>query len=245
LSGSREEIETLRDMMRNRAPTPADTWKARARTGFSPTAAGIIDLSERGAQPMTTPDGALHISYNGEIYNYREAARRAGKTRRRVPLDLRHEVILHLYREYGTACFQMLEGMFAIIIVDEARRCAVMARDPVGKKPLYYALLGRTPGHGQRSRRHSRDRDYRKDVSIDGLYSVLAMGGVRAPNSLFRGIYKLEPGSFLVADETFRHRQRRRDTSSSRSSNAPSSSTTRRQRSKRWTICSTAPSRSA
>ena len=198
------EVETLRDMMRNRGPD-AHGYLAGARKDWilAHRRLAIIDLSERGRQPMSTPDGALHISYNGEIYNYqslRDALEKRGVAFRSTSDT---EVILHLYREYGTSCFKMLDGMFAIIIVDEAHRRCVMARDPVGKKPLFYALLGRNLVMASDPGVISRDRDYRKDVSIDGLYSVLAMGGVRAPNSLFRGIYKLEPGSYVVAESTF------------------------------------------
>lgn len=201
---SRPEVETLRDMMRNRGPDASGYLEgARRDWVLAHRRLSIIDLSERGHQPMTTPDGNLHLSYNGEIYNYQVL--RDGLVKRGVVFRSTSdtEVILHLYREYGTACFKMLEGMFAIIIVDEAKRRCVMARDPVGKKPLYYALLGRNLVMASDPGVISRDRDYRKEVSVDGLYSVLAMGGVRAPNSLFRGIYKLEPGSYVVADENF------------------------------------------
>jgi asparagine synthase (glutamine-hydrolysing) len=204
LRRTREEIETLRDMMRNRGPDASGYLESARRDWIlAHRRLAIIDLSERGSQPMTTPDGTLHISYNGEIYNYRELRDALEKRGAVFTSTSDTEVILHLYREYGTACFRMLEGMFAIIIVDEPGRRCVMARDPVGKKPLYYALLGRTLVMASDPGVISKDRDYRNEVSIDGLYSVLAMGGVRAPNSLFRDIYKLEPGSFLVADTSF------------------------------------------
>ena len=201
---SRAEVEALRDMMLNRGPDASGYLEsARKDWILAHRRLSILDLSERGRQPMSTPDGTLHISYNGEIYNYRELRGALEKRGVLFQSNSDTEVILHLYREYGTASFRMLEGMFAIIIIDEPGRCAVMARDPVGKKPLYYALLGRNLVMASDPGVISRDRDYRKEVSIDGLYSVLAMGGVRAPNSLFRDIYKLEPGSYLVVDGTF------------------------------------------
>ncbi|HET6349678.1 MAG TPA: asparagine synthase (glutamine-hydrolyzing) [Candidatus Krumholzibacteria bacterium] len=201
---SRVEIEALRDMMTNRGPDASGYLEsARKDWILAHRRLSIIDLSERGRQPMSTPDGTLHISYNGEIYNYRDlrdALEKRGVVFRSTSDT---EVILHLYREYGTGAFQKLEGMFAIILIDERERRAVLARDPVGKKPLYYALLGRNLVMASDPGVISRDRDYRKEVSVDGLYSVLAMGGVRAPNSLFRNIYKLEPGSFVVVDDKF------------------------------------------
>jgi asparagine synthase (glutamine-hydrolysing) len=201
---SRADVEALRDMMRNRGPDACGYLEGgRKDWALAHRRLSIIDLSERGSQPMSTPDGALHISYNGEIYNYltlRDSLEKRGVVFRSTSDT---EVILHLYREYGTSCFRMLEGMFAIIIIDEPQRRAVMARDPVGKKPLYYALLGRNLVMASDPGVISRDRDYRREVSVDGLYSVLAMGGVQAPNSLFRDIYKLEPGSYAVVDETF------------------------------------------
>jgi len=201
---SRSEVETLRDMMLNRGPDAGGYLEsARKDWILAHRRLSILDLSERGRQPMSTPDGTLHISYNGEIYNYRDLRDALEKRGAVFTSTSDTEVILHLYREYGTGAFRMLEGMFAIIIIDEPGRRAVMARDPVGKKPLYYALLGRNLVMASDPGVISRDRDYRKEVSIDGLYSVLAMGGVRAPNSLFRDIHKLEPGSYLVVDETF------------------------------------------
>ncbi|HET6462710.1 MAG TPA: asparagine synthase (glutamine-hydrolyzing), partial [Candidatus Krumholzibacteria bacterium] len=201
---SRAEVETLRDRMRNRGPDASGYLEgARKDWALAHRRLSIIDLSERGHQPMTTPDGHVHLSYNGEIYNYqvlRDALAKRGVVFRSTSDT---EVILHLYSEYGTECFKMLEGMFAIIIVDEAKRRCVMARDPVGKKPLYYALLGRNLVMASDPGVISKDRDYRKEVNVDGLYSVLAMGGVKTPDSLFRGIYKLEPGSYVVADENF------------------------------------------
>ncbi|HEX6941569.1 MAG TPA: asparagine synthase (glutamine-hydrolyzing), partial [Gemmatimonadaceae bacterium] len=201
---SRAEVEALRDMMRNRGPDAGGFLESGRKDWIlAHRRLSIIDLSERGHQPMSTPDGKIHISYNGEIYNYR-ALRDALAARGVVFRSTSDtEVILHLYREYGTSCFGMLEGMFAIIIIDEPGRRAVMARDPVGKKPLYYALLGRNLVMASDAGVISRDRDYRKEINVDGLYSVLAMGGVRAPDSLFGGIYKLEPGSYIVADEAF------------------------------------------
>lgn len=201
---SRSEIETLRDMMRNRGPDAGGYLESERKDWIlAHRRLAILDLSERGRQPMSTPDGSLHISYNGEIYNYRDLRDALEKRGVVFRSNSDTEVILHLYREYGTACFKMLEGMFAIILIDEKERRAVMARDPVGKKPLYYALLGRNLVMASDPGVISRDRDYRKEINADGLYSVLAMGGVRAPNSLFRDIYKLEPGSYVVADHAF------------------------------------------
>src|SRR5882672_6322257 len=106
--------------------------------GLGHTRLRIIDLSALAAQPMTNDDGSLWITFNGEIYNYREL--RAGLVARGVQFRSASdtEVIVRLYEAEGEACFDKLDGMFALAIWDARRQRLLLARDRVGKKPLYY-----------------------------------------------------------------------------------------------------------
>ncbi len=202
---SQDEIVGLRDMMCHRGPDAFGYSEGRDRSwALAHRRLSIIDLSENGRQPMTDSTGRIHLCYNGEIYNYRDLQKQLLARGRKFVSASDTEVILQLYQEMGTECFSMLRGMFAIIIVDEVRGCMVIARDPVGKKPIYYGVVGENVIVASDPGVISRDRAYKKGVDPAGLYALLTMGGVKSPDSLFQGIRKLEPGRYRVIDRNFR-----------------------------------------
>jgi asparagine synthase (glutamine-hydrolysing) len=102
----------------------------------------IVDLSDASAQPMVSRDGKSWIVFNGEIYNFRELARELAARGHQLTTHGDTEVLLAAYQEWGTDCFGRLEGMWAAVIVDTARRCVVASRDRFGIKPLYFAADG-------------------------------------------------------------------------------------------------------
>ena len=97
----------------------------------------IIDL-ETGRQPIGNEDGSIQIIFNGEIYNFEEIKRGLEKRGHRFKTQTDTEVILHLYEEKGAACLDDIRGMFAIAIWDNTKKELFLARDRLGKKPLYY-----------------------------------------------------------------------------------------------------------
>lgn len=105
------------------------------------TRLSILDLSDAGHQPMSTPDGRYHLSFNGEIYNYVELRRELESLGREFVSGSDTEVLLTAYVEWGAEALERLVGMFAFAIVDAERRVLVLARDQFGIKPLYYAPL--------------------------------------------------------------------------------------------------------
>jgi asparagine synthase (glutamine-hydrolysing) len=105
------------------------------------TRLSILDLSEAGHQPMSTPDGRFHICFNGEIYNYVELRRELESRGREFVSGSDTEVLLAAWAEWGAAALDRLIGMFAFALVDAERRVLVLARDHFGIKPLYYAPL--------------------------------------------------------------------------------------------------------
>lgn len=132
------ELTRVRDHMHSRGPDGAGTWiSADSRVGLAHRRLSIIDLSERGAQPMH--QGDLSITFNGEIYNYQALRRDLEAQGERFVSDSDTEVLLKLYVRHGTAMFQYLRGMYAFAIWDGRSQELLLARDPFGIKPLYYA----------------------------------------------------------------------------------------------------------
>src|SRR5205085_3967320 len=131
--------------MHARGPDGAGLWwSADRRCALAHRRLSILDLSERASQPMASADGSIVITFNGEIYNYRElrAELEAEGVVFRTSSDT--EALLHLYARDGAAMVQPLRGMFAFAIWDERRRELFLARDPYGIKPLYTANDGWT-----------------------------------------------------------------------------------------------------
>ena len=140
-----EELLRIREHMARRGPDGAGTWLSDdRRIGLAHRRLAIIDLSDSGAQPMATADGRYRITFNGEIYNYRELRRELEGKGFVFRTESDTEVLLHLYADRGTRMVDALRGMYAFGIWDAAERSLFLARDPFGIKPLYYADDGAT-----------------------------------------------------------------------------------------------------
>ncbi len=141
----RAELTAIRDAMAARGPDGFGNWfTPDGRLGLGHRRLAIIDLSPTGAQPMLNHDASLAITFNGEIYNYRQL--RAGLDAKgcRFTSESDTEVLLHLYQLEGEAMLLKLRGMYAFAIWDERKKGLFLARDPFGIKPLYYADDGQT-----------------------------------------------------------------------------------------------------
>ena len=139
----RDALVRTRDHMASRGPDGRGVWlDAGRRVGLAHRRLAIIDPSEAGAQPMALDGGRLVITFNGEIYNFRELRRGLEAAGRRFRTASDTEVLLHLYDRDGPGMVDGLRGMFALAIWDAARRGLFLARDGFGIKPLYYADTG-------------------------------------------------------------------------------------------------------
>jgi asparagine synthase (glutamine-hydrolysing) len=158
----------------------------------------IIDLAG-GHQPMSGCDGAVTIVFNGEIYNYRELQRELESRGHRFETHSDTETIVHAYEEYGAGCVDHLRGMFAFAIWDARARELFIARDRVGKKPLYYTI---TPGgtliFGSELKSLREHPEFRGEISVEALDAYLTFGYVPDPLTIFRDVHKLPPGHHLT-----------------------------------------------
>jgi asparagine synthase (glutamine-hydrolysing) len=194
---AKADVESLRDEQRHRGPDDAGSWtSADGRVGFGHRRLAIVDLSPLGHQPMLTDDGRFVITFNGEIYNFSELRRELGRVGHRFRSTSDTEVLLHGYREWGLALLDRLRGMYAFALYDAERRETLLARDPLGIKPLYIADDGRRLAFAsevQALRRVLGDGG----LDAEGLASFLSWGSIVAPRTLYRGIRALPPASWL------------------------------------------------
>ncbi|MFW6084626.1 MAG: asparagine synthase (glutamine-hydrolyzing) [Gemmatimonadota bacterium] len=156
----------------------------------------IIDLAA-GHQPLSNQDGTLWITFNGEIYNYRELREGLRERGHRFRTHTDTEVLLHLYEERGSDCLTDLRGMFAFAIWDTRRRRLFAARDRFGQKPFYYARLGSRLAFCSEIKGLLRHPDVGVEPEPLAVDDYLALRFVSPPRTLFRGIEKLPRAAWL------------------------------------------------
>src|SRR5580700_8543396 len=158
----------------------------------------IIDVAG-GHQPLSNEDGSVWVMLNGEIYNYPELHKDLVDRGHRFTTRSDTETIVHLYEEYGEECFARLRGMFAIALWDSRSRQLVLARDRVGKKPLYYAADSKRILFGSELKCLLAGDSLPRDINIEALSDYFSLGYVPAPKTIYRAAKKLLPGHYLVA----------------------------------------------
>ncbi|HKY22424.1 MAG TPA: asparagine synthase (glutamine-hydrolyzing) [Vicinamibacterales bacterium] len=195
-------LAVMRDTMSHRGPDGAGLFVSPdRRLGLAHRRLSILDLSVNGAQPMATGDGRYLVVYNGEIYNFRELREGLEERGQRFSSSSDTEVILALYAREGSAMLKRLRGIFAMGIWDAVERRLWIARDPLGVKPVYYAVH-----HGQfvfasEIKAILALPGFSRDVDEPSLYHYLSFLASPAPQTLFRGIFKLEPGHTLTVEQ--------------------------------------------
>src|SRR5688572_1565318 len=157
----------------------------------------IIDLTG-GHQPISGENGSVTTVFNGEIYNYRELQRDLEARGHHFETHSDTEAIVHAYEEYGPACVKLFRGMFAFAIWDERARKLYLARDRVGKKPLYYTITRQgTFVFGSELKSLLQHPDVKAETDPEAVDAYLTFGYVPDPMSILRGIHKLPPGHHL------------------------------------------------
>lgn len=161
----------------------------------------IIDLTVAGRQPMANEDGSLRMVFNGEIYNFgalREELKRKGH---RFASRTDSEVILHIFEEEGSAGIARLAGMFALAIWSDKTQTLVLARDPVGVKPLVYYWDGKRVLFASEIKALLADPGIPRKIDLEALDLYLSLNYIPAPHTIFKNIRKLRPGHILTVHD--------------------------------------------
>jgi len=197
---SESYLTRMRDVMSHRGPDGAGIFvSGDRRLGFGHRRLAIIDLSEKAAQPMTNEDSTLWVIFNGEIYNHAEIrAELEGLGGHRWKTDHSDtEVILHAFEQWGIDCVHKFRGMFAIALWDAKQRQLWLIRDRIGVKPLYYSIHHGRITFASEIKALLEDDEQERAVNEEALYYYLSFNATPAPHTLFSGIQKLAPGTWL------------------------------------------------
>jgi asparagine synthase (glutamine-hydrolysing) len=196
-----EELRLIRDNMTKRGPDGHGEWYSKdMRVGLGHRRLSIIDLTEKGAQPMSNADQTVIISFNGEIYNYKELRQELEKKGYLFKSQTDTEVLLHLYADKGESMFDDLRGMFAFVLWDAKKKAMLLARDPFGIKPLYYADDGWTVRAASQVKALLTSNKVSRIKEPAGIAGFFLMGSVPEPFTCYQEIRALPAGSFVWID---------------------------------------------
>lgn len=197
-----QELRIIRDTMEKRGPDGVGEWlSADKRIMLGHRRLSIIDLSEQANQPMVNERGDLAISFNGEIYNYKELKRELEQKGFCFRTQSDTEVLLNLYADRQEKMFEALEGMYAFILWDGRKRKTLLARDPYGIKPLYYADDGGTLRVASQVKALLASPKVTRKVEPAGIVGFFLLGSVPEPFTLYGAIRAVPAGSYMWVDE--------------------------------------------
>jgi asparagine synthase (glutamine-hydrolysing) len=199
-------IRSMTDVIRHRGPDDNGHWLSRVPAYLHQPEVGvalgfrrlsIIDV-EGGHQPLCNEDESVWLVFNGEIYNYRELRQRLEGAGHQFRTDSDTETIVHLWEDLGPECVQHLNGMFAIAIWDTKKRTLFLARDRLGKKPLYYYHRPGQLVFGSELKVLTEVPDFPKRVDPRAIDMFLTYQYIPHPYTIYEGVRKLPPGHFAL-----------------------------------------------
>jgi asparagine synthase (glutamine-hydrolysing) len=201
-NGNQDHLEILTQRMQSallhRGPDDQGIYISTDRqAAIAHTRLSILDLTPAGHQPMSLADGRYWITFNGEIYNFRELRSTLVAQGEQFHSQTDTEIILKLYQRLGADCVHQLRGMFAFAIWDNLEKTCFIARDPLGIKPLYYWQAGTTLVFASELRAILATGLPTISLSMEGLYGYLVSGSVPEPQTLIEGIHCLAAGHWL------------------------------------------------
>jgi len=202
--GDRETLARMSAVQAHRGPDDFGLWDRRlpdgSYLGLASRRLAILDLSPDGHMPMCNQDRTLWITYNGEIYNFRELRRELEAKGHTFRSNTDTEVVLHLYEQEGRDCVQRLNGMFAFAICDLRSGTPEMflARDHFGVKPLYYWQCGRGLAFASELKAVLEVEGFETEIDPESLHQYLTFLWVPESRTIFRGAHKLPAGHYAV-----------------------------------------------
>ena len=196
----RSTLKSMADTIRHRGPDD-DGFYTSGSVGLAHRRLSIIDLAG-GHQPLANEDETVWIAFNGEVYNFEELNRQFLSSGHRFRTRSDTETIVHLYEELGEECFAQLRGMFAIALWDARRKRLLLARDRLGKKPLYYSWDGRRLVFGSEIKALWKAGGISKEMDLEALSDYFSYLYVPAPKTIYRHVRKLRPAHYLVVDKS-------------------------------------------
>lgn len=194
-----ETLDVMTDLMTHRGPDDRGIYQASG-VGFGVRRLSIVDV-EGGHQPLSDDSGTVWGMQNGELYNHDQVRRELAADGIAFRTQCDTEVIPHLYRRDGVLFPRALRGMFAVAVWDERERRAVVARDRLGIKPLYYAHAGDLLVFGSELKALLASDLIRPTLDFEAIDAYLSLGYFPGPRTPLAGVSKLMPGTVLVADE--------------------------------------------
>lgn len=196
-----EILSGMNDTMKHRGPNDSGVWEQENddyAIGMAHRRLSILDLSELGHQPMFSQNKEVVIVFNGEIYNYREIRKELQQKGYKFQSNCDTEVIISAYQEWGVECFGKLNGMFAIAIYDVKQKRLVLARDRMGKKPLYYYHNNKIFCFGSELKPILKFPLFIKDINTNAIGDFLCNKCISAPETIFCNTFKLQPGTYMI-----------------------------------------------
>lgn len=190
-------IKGMNDVTEHRGPDQDGVYCCKD-ISFGHRRLSIIDLSEHGRQPMFNEDKTVCMVFNGEIYNYAELKPELIALGHTFVSDTDSEVIIHAYEQYGVEVLDKLRGMFAFAIWDSKDKTMFLARDRIGIKPLYYYHQGDKFLFGSEIKSILQDNSVPRVVNLQAMYDYIGFEFVPAPQTMFKDIYKVPAGHYLM-----------------------------------------------
>lgn len=194
-SPGRSLLEKMCGIMTHRGPD-GEGYYFKGPVALGHRRLSIIDI-KGGNQPMSNEDGTVWITYNGEIYNFTELRKELIDRGHRFKTRSDTETIIHAYEEYGFKCLDKLRGMFAFGIWDEKKEMLFLARDRLGKKPLYYYNDNKRFIFASELKAIYQDQRVQRVIDPAVLVDYLTYNYIPFPKTIFKNMHKLAPGHFM------------------------------------------------
>lgn len=193
-------LRRMCDLLAHRGPD-GEGFYTDGPVGLGHRRLAIIDLSPAGAQPMASSDGAVRIVFNGEIYNFLKLRGELEALGHHFHTHTDTEVILAAYQEFGVGCLAHLRGMFALAIWDTSTQTLFLARDRLGKKPLFYRLDEDGIAFASEPKAFLAEPGFRVRPNVEAISHYLTFQYVPSPLTAFEGVQKLPPAHYLLVKD--------------------------------------------